>query len=98
MIVPQLKCTCPDFSGIQLANPSARSISRQIPRVWDSSQVTRNGQCKHIFAVLRQLESDGAIAKQPIPNDYPTPPTPKYSEPFNKPRLHKNSRMGDSFR
>lgn len=96
-MLPQLKCTCPDFTGIQLANPIGASISRQIERTWDSSQITREGKCKHIYAVLKKMEEEGAIAKQIAPNDYPTPSTPKYKPQDFKTTNNKNSRLGDSF-
>jgi len=96
-MLPQLKCTCPDFTGIQLANPSGASVSRQIERTWSASQITRNGKCKHIYAVLLELESKGTIEKQIAPVDYPTPQTPKYKPKDFIITSNKNSKLGDSF-
>ena len=97
MSIPQLKCTCPDFSGVQLANPFGASISRQVERTWSAGQITRNGKCKHIFAVLQMMESKGQIPKQLVPNDYPTPPTPKYKPQDFRPTTNRSARLGDSF-
>jgi len=92
--VKKYKCTCPDFTKTQAANPYAGSLSLMVGRDWsgEGAQLNPPGFCKHIYSVLLYTEE-----KFEVPTDVPTDREPKPVVERGGRSLNANWKLGDRF-
>ncbi len=93
-------CNCPDAANSRRSDPSAESLSNQIPSDWSlgfKGIRAAGGYCEHELSVLRiRFEIDVAFPTG-IPKDLPTAMPPGFENNKSVSRLQHPARLGDDF-